>query len=97
MVDSDPIGVHVTHCCSRHGCKYGYLDRDCPVELGTHKQEYPCEMCDEEEQDEERYLFSIDGMTDEELEIAFQRAITRINKINRVTMDRYGARRGPSL
>lgn len=38
------IGVHVTHCCYRHGCEYG--DRDCPVRSGEHVQEYPCEQCD---------------------------------------------------
>lgn len=36
-------GVHITHCCFEHGCKYG--DVDCPVELGLAKQEYPCEWC----------------------------------------------------
>lgn len=39
--------VHSTHCCVRHGCKYG--DEDCPVILGTEKQEYPCENCDPNE------------------------------------------------
>jgi hypothetical protein len=38
------IGVHVSHCCVWHECKYG--DEDCPVALGTHKQESPCEYCD---------------------------------------------------
>lgn len=44
------IGTHVSHCCKRHGCKYGD-DRfnRCPVVLGTHKQEFPCETCDETE------------------------------------------------
>jgi hypothetical protein len=37
------IGVHVRHCCVLHGCKYG--DLDCPVELKTHRQEFPCETC----------------------------------------------------
>ena len=27
------IGVHATHCCLEHGCKYG--DDDCPVMMGT--------------------------------------------------------------
>jgi hypothetical protein len=36
-------GVHTAHCCTRHGCKYG--KDDCPVELGTVKQEFPCEFC----------------------------------------------------
>jgi hypothetical protein len=32
-----------THCCLRHGCKYGYSD--CPVVNGQVKQEYPCGDC----------------------------------------------------
>lgn len=40
----DFVGVHVTHCCLHHGCKYGE-DETCPVVLGAHKQEYPCEEC----------------------------------------------------
>lgn len=39
----DKIGVHRTHCCKIHGCKYG--DPECPVENGAIKQEYPCEDC----------------------------------------------------
>jgi hypothetical protein len=38
------VGVHVHHCCEMHGCKYGKNDI-CPVKLGTHEQEYPCEDC----------------------------------------------------
>src|SRR5688572_24030335 len=40
-------GVHRTHCCVRHGCKYsGYSHvHDCPVEQGRIKQEFPCEDC----------------------------------------------------
>jgi hypothetical protein len=37
------IGVHATHCCKWHGCKYG--DPDCPVANGEVEQEYPCEDC----------------------------------------------------
>lgn len=36
--------VHATHCCARHGCKYG--DPDCPVETGHIEAEYECEYCD---------------------------------------------------
>ncbi len=39
-------GVHISHCCSIHGCKYG--DIDCPVKLNLTKQDYPCEFCDDE-------------------------------------------------
>lgn len=45
MVGVDKIGVHVTHCCIVHGCKYG--DRDCPVVLGKSDQHYLCEDCKE--------------------------------------------------
>lgn len=38
------VGVHTRHCCVFHGCKYG--DADCPVWLGTHEQESPCEDCE---------------------------------------------------
>lgn len=42
------IGVHVTHCCVLHGCKYGH--EDCPVETGVYAQAYPCMDCDPSEQ-----------------------------------------------
>jgi hypothetical protein len=38
-------GVHRTHCCLIHGCKYG--DEDCPVANGIIEQEYPCEECED--------------------------------------------------
>lgn len=38
--------VHISHCCSIHGCKYG--DIDCPVILGLAKQKHLCEYCDDE-------------------------------------------------
>ena len=37
------IGVHVTHCCSLHYCKYG--EDECPVVTGKYLQQYPCEYC----------------------------------------------------
>ena len=40
----DKIGVHRTHCCILHGCKYG--DSDCPVVNAQVKQDYTCEDCD---------------------------------------------------
>lgn len=36
-------GVHQTHCCVHHGCKYG--SEICPVVRGAVKQEFPCESC----------------------------------------------------
>ena len=40
-------GVHRTHCCSQHGCKYN--NKDCPVVSGDIKQDYPCEDCHDEQ------------------------------------------------
>jgi hypothetical protein len=37
------MGVHESHCCIEHGCKYG--DDDCPVSNGVTKQSYTCESC----------------------------------------------------
>jgi len=40
-----------SHCCKRHGCKYGYDHPEfndgvpCPVVAGTIEQEYRCESC----------------------------------------------------
>jgi len=36
-------GVHVSHCCVKHGCKYG--EPSCPVVNKTALQRYPCEDC----------------------------------------------------
>jgi hypothetical protein len=36
-------GVHETHCCVEHGCKYG--NEDCPVVIGLIKQKYFCQDC----------------------------------------------------
>lgn len=32
-----------SHCCARHGCKYGH--EDCPVVMMRLEQLYPCEYC----------------------------------------------------
>lgn len=45
----DDIGVHESHCCSDHGCKYG--DSDCPVAHYGLKQLYRCEECLEDTND----------------------------------------------
>lgn len=45
------IGVHISHCCKWHGCKYN--DPNCPVENGQVEQEYLCEWCSELLKDEE--------------------------------------------
>ena len=44
-IPKEDWGVHETHCCLKHGCKYGY--NDCPVELGLIKQRYACEFGDD--------------------------------------------------
>lgn len=52
----DQTGVHATHCCPRHGCKYGYgmheEELECPVSQGTVPPLYPenngCERCEME-------------------------------------------------
>jgi hypothetical protein len=48
---SHPIengGVHRTHCCDKHGCKYG--NDNCPVVLKKIRQTYPCNTCGEKDQ-----------------------------------------------
>lgn len=43
-VPESEYGVHRTHCCSKHGCKYGNRHK-CPVQNGTIKQDFPCHDC----------------------------------------------------
>lgn len=47
-VPADRVGVHETHCCARHWCKYG--DEDCPVMNGAVEgiPTEACEWCDHE-------------------------------------------------
>jgi hypothetical protein len=42
-MDKKKYGVHASHCCVMHGCKYG--DEDCPVVNKEIKQEFICESC----------------------------------------------------
>lgn len=52
MITVDKTGVHASHCCLRHGCKYGAMTKDpCPVVSGQIKQAYRCEYCDDQWQD----------------------------------------------
>ena len=44
-IPKDKWGVHRTHCCIFHGCKYG--NKDCPVTLQLIEQKYSCEDCDD--------------------------------------------------
>lgn len=63
---STDTGVHVCHCCNRHGCKYG--DEDCPVALGKLAQDYPCEFCYvDEAEDEAREINALFSARDAEL------------------------------
>lgn len=41
-IPEDRWGVHETHCCKKHGCKY--RDEDCPVELGLIEGLISCEQ-----------------------------------------------------
>lgn len=53
MIDID-VGVHRTHCCKWHGCKYG--DENCPVVKGEVEQVYLCEDCMEDLRLEDYYI-----------------------------------------
>jgi len=53
-------GVHTSHCCHKHGCKYG-LDGSCPVENGRLKQEFPCEFCEMDANEENETVDQIIG------------------------------------
>lgn len=44
MKNPNHLGVHQTHCCIIHGCKY--LDDDCPVVNKVIEQSYLCEDCE---------------------------------------------------
>ena len=50
--DNEPyeIGVHRTHCCKRHGCKYGQAEVCCVMQ-GTRVQAYLCEYCTSDDYD----------------------------------------------
>lgn len=43
---SNRDGVHASHCCVVHGCKYG--EDDCPVVNRSIEQEYLCEGCSDD-------------------------------------------------
>lgn len=50
-MDKSKWGVHQTHCCKFHGCKYG--EPDCPVVKGLIQQYYLCEYCHIDLEEEE--------------------------------------------
>ena len=72
------IGVHETHCCVVHGCKYG--DEDCPVVLGKIKQKYICESCDDD------WVFVTEDLIWVELDKKFEEVKNqiRVKKIERL-------------
>jgi hypothetical protein len=50
VVEQDKKDVHTEHCCAEHGCKYG--ENACTVKSGDKKQSFPCEICDDEKEEE---------------------------------------------
>lgn len=68
ILPTDRWGVHISHCCFEHGCKY--CDPECPVELGVVDQKYPCESCSWKEQDFKSRFFYLDN---EDWRIIFSR------------------------
>ena len=67
-MDTSRYGVHRTHCCVLHGCKYG--DEDCPVANGEIKQDYTCESCSMDsikKVEEIKYLLEFRNVSDKDL------------------------------
>jgi hypothetical protein len=64
-MQENEYGVHAAHCCVLHGCKYG--DEKCPVVNKKIKQNYTCEMCQEDGIDSVEKLYK----TTEEKKIGF--------------------------
>ena len=46
-MSAEDYGPHPSHCCARHGCKYGASD--CSVVTGKVAQDYACEQNAERE------------------------------------------------
>lgn len=75
-VRPDNWGVHRTHCCVYHGCKYG--DEDCPVATKKITQWYPCESCAEGPADHQIDTFRISPASlQKEVEETFTKAFGR--------------------
>jgi hypothetical protein len=64
------VGVHKSHCCKWHGCKYG--DKNCPVVSGEEMQLYLCEDCYEDLREEEYHKQVLKNI--EEIKV-FQKAL----------------------
>lgn len=87
-VPKEDWGVHETHCCVIHGCKYGN-DEHCPVYKALIEQGYLCETCSDKAQERK---FS-NGNTNADYEgqwskvhKEFQKVVNerRVNKLKRV-------------
>jgi len=76
-MEADHIGVHETHCCIIHGCKYG--DSDCPVSLGEAPQVFPCEDCDTD------LIISLEGFEEvarlKEFELKYYRLLKKYKEL----------------
>jgi len=59
---TEDVRVHQSHCCAKHGCKYG--DEDCPIVNGDVKQFYYCETCHLILNQESDYSFNFNDMSD---------------------------------
>lgn len=46
MIEKDKWGVHESHCCVLHGCKFS--NDDCPVEARQTTQDTICEDCEDD-------------------------------------------------
>lgn len=64
-------GIHVAHCCKKHGCKYG--DADCPVEHGFETQMAGCERCYYENQAREKAIILLTTTFNERMHAKFAR------------------------
>lgn len=71
------IGVHATHCCTRHGCKY-FADEKCPVKKGDVRQMYPCEFCGTKI---DRIELAAQEVRDHDLESGFEGYIEKVNAL----------------
>jgi hypothetical protein len=59
--DRRRLGVHIAHCCAKHGCKYG--DNDCPVATGRARQQSLCDHgCDDDLVIKDRHVLDPDTL-----------------------------------
>ena len=81
----DDIGVHATHCCIIHGCKYGEYDT-CPVCLAEVKQERLCEFCYDFVYEELKMKSELQSEIDQEF--LKRSRLYKLNKISKNNDDR---------